>query len=46
MSDEEALKLGRYYSWGNCLATLILATIRHRVLFSVLFEMGLVEIVL
>jgi len=25
MSDQEALKLGRYNSWSNCLATLILA---------------------
>jgi hypothetical protein len=46
MSDGEALKLGRYNSWSNCLATLILATIRHRVLFSALFKIGLVKIVL
>ena len=46
MSDGKALKPGRYNSYSNCLATLILATIRHRVLFSALFKIGLVEIAL
>jgi len=38
ISDGKTPKLGRFNSAGNRLATLILATIRHRVLFSTLFE--------
>jgi len=45
MSDGEALKLGRDNSCSNCRAMFILATIRHKVLFSARFKLSLVEIV-
>jgi hypothetical protein len=42
---EKALRLGRRNSYGNCLASLIRAPTRHKVLFSARVKIRLVEIV-
>ena len=43
MSDEQALKFGRYNPRSNCLATLIPTTILRRVLLLALLKIGLAE---